>query len=110
MDSDYREYYRDRPRGEFLTRGAALSSQAQQANTSQVGSHPNNRTSHEPTYGATRRQHDQHNQYMAGAQAAQVQHAQARIGRNVSNEKIGQQERRNPTILRKKLDVCVYLM
>jgi len=110
MDSDYREYYRDRPRGEFLTRGAALSSQAQQANTGQVGSHPNNRTSHEPTYGATRRQHDQHNQYMSGAQTAQVQHAQARIGRNVSNEKIGQQERRNPTILRKKLDVCVYLM
>ena len=24
---DYREYYRDRPRGEFLTRGAALASQ-----------------------------------------------------------------------------------
>ena len=27
MDHDYREYYRDRPRGEFLTRGAALASQ-----------------------------------------------------------------------------------
>jgi len=119
MDSDYREYYRDRPRGEFLTRGAALSSQAQQVSTGQVGAHPSSRTSHEPTYGATRRQpHDQHSQYMSGAQAqAQAQaaqaaqHAQARLNRNISSEKIGQQqERRNPTILRKKLDVCVYLM
>ena len=32
MDSDYREYYRDRPRGgEFLTRGAALSAGPSQA-------------------------------------------------------------------------------
>ena len=30
---EFREYYRDRPRGEFLTRGAALSSQ----NTTQPG-------------------------------------------------------------------------
>ena len=120
MDSDYRwcyisnilqyylsfsrEYYRDRPRGEFLTRGAALSSQAQQVNTGQVGTHQPSRTTHEPTYGATRRQpqpHDQHSNYMSGAQAAQAQHVQARLGRNISSEKIGQQERRNPTILRK---------
>ena len=98
----FREYYRDRPRGEFLTRGAALSSQAQQVSTGQVGNHPTSRGSHEPTYGTTRRQtHDPHSQYMSGAQVQAAQHAQARLGRNVSSEKIGQQERRNPTILRK---------
>merc|ERR1719278_968343 len=100
MDSDYREYYRDRPRGEFLTRGAALSSQQQPPG-------------HREFPGEQRR-------YAApgGGQQAQQQQGSAqqgsRIGRNLSSEKLGSsgQEnlRRNPTILRKKLDVCVYLM
>merc|ERR1719500_496216 len=97
MDSDYREYYRDRPRGEFLTRGAALSSQQP--------------PSHRDFPGEQRR-------YAApGGQQAQQQGSGqqgSRIGRNLSSEKLGSggQEnlRRNPTILRKKLDVCVYLM
>lgn len=75
MDSDYREYYRDRPRGEFLTRGAALSSQ-------QSGT-------------VRRQQHD-----LAQPQYQQVSSsAVARIGRNASSEKIA--TARNPTILRK---------
>merc|ERR1719500_2692859 len=99
MDSDYREYYRDRPRGEFLTRGAALSSQQP--------------ATHRDFPGEQRR-------YAAapGGQPAQQQQGSgqqgSRIGRNLSSEKLGSsgQEnlRRNPTILRKKLDVCVYLM
>ena len=102
MDSDYREYYRDRPRGEFLTRGAALSSQQSVASQQR----------HEPTYGSTgagRRQqqqqqaghdmgHHQYQQVAAGQHAAQHA-AAARLGRNVSSEKISQS--RNPTILRK---------
>jgi len=79
-DSDYREYYRDRPRGEFLTRGAALSSQ----NTTQPG----------------RLAQQDYGRY----------NTQTRLGRNLSSEKLGQERARNPTILRKKLDVCVYLM
>lgn len=118
MDSDYREYthYRDRGRGEFLTRGAALSSQqsaaaAQQTQAQQI----QGRAAHEPTYGSTgpgRRAGPGHE---AGLSHAQFQHQQVaghapapRLGRNVSSEKIATP--RNPTILRKKLDVCVYLM
>ena len=115
MDSDYREYYRDRPRGEFLTRGAALSSQQSAAaanvaaRAAAVGQHPT-----EPTYGVTgggRRGgggqpggHDlTHAQYQQVAAGQHAQHAAAaaRLGRNVSNEKISTP--RNPTILRKSI-------
>ena len=93
MDSDYREYYRDRPRGEFLTRGAALSSQAG------PGGPGTSRAAHEPTYGssgASRRPQPD----LAQPQYQQVSStAIARIGRNASSEKIA--TARNPTILRK---------
>ena len=117
MDSDYREYYRDRPRGEFLTRGAALSSQQSAAaanvaaRAAAVGQHPP-----EPTYGSVqgggRRgggggQHDlthaQYQQVAAGQHAA----AAARLGRNVSSEKISTP--RNPTILRKSKKIIFQL-
>ena len=95
MDSDYREYYRDRPRGEFLTRGAALSSQAGAGPV--AGS--SRATAHEPTYGTSAARRPQ-------AELSQPQYQQvsstavaARIGRNASSEKIA--TARNPTILRK---------
>jgi len=101
MDSDYREYYRDRPRGEFLTRGAALSSQ-------------------QPPPAAHRDFPGEQRRYAGGQGGGQQAQQQgggqqgSRIGRNLSSEKLGgggqENLRRNPTILRKKLDVCVYLM
>ena len=111
MDSDYREYYRDRPRGEFLTRGAALSSQQSAGvNPSQV----NNRGQHEPTYGVTtggRRQQQAsheltHAQYQQLAAGQHTQHAPGtRLGRNMSSEKIA--ATRNPTILRKSKGLII---
>ena len=96
MDSDYREYYRDRPRGEFLTRGAALSSQAGAVAGAGAGS--SRAAAHEPTYGSSAARRPQ-------AELTQPQYQQvsstavARIGRNASSEKIA--ATRNPTILRK---------
>ena len=96
MDSDYREYYRDRPRGEFLTRGAALSSQAG------PGQGSSRAAAHEATYGslAGRRQQADISQSQPQPGYQQVSStAVARIGRNASSEKIA--TARNPTILRK---------
>ena len=97
MDSDYREYYRDRPRGEFLTRGAALSSQA---GAGPGGGRP---AGHEGTYGSSaagRRQQPEISGAQSGPGYQQVSStAVARIGRNASSEKIA--TARNPTILRK---------
>ena len=97
LDSDYREYYRDRPRGEFLTRGAALSSQA---GAGPGGGRP---AGHEGTYGssaASRRQQPEISGAQSGPGYQQVSStAVARIGRNASSEKIA--TARNPTILRK---------
>ena len=94
LDSDYREYYRDRPRGEFLTRGAALSSQSGAG----AAAGASRAAAHEPTYGSsgTRRQQAE----LSQPQYQQVSStAVARIGRNASSEKIA--TARNPTILRK---------
>lgn len=145
MDQDYREYFRERPRGEFLTRGAALAS-AQSgvpdyAGTP-VGSARGSLASHldaigvsgavtgpsnNVVYSVSQRggmvgggnngQNDQHDQldreprrYVAAAAAAAANNVNvARLQAAGGKEKMGV-ERRNPTILRKKLDVCVYLM
>ena len=101
MDSDYREYthYRDRPRGEFLTRGAALSSQ--QSVASAVG-----RGQPEPVYGQVpvpgqARAHPAYVGQPGATQAGQHPGHGARLGRNISSEKIATS--RNPTILRKSM-------
>ena len=125
MDSDYREYthYRDRPRGEFLTRGAALSSQQSvyfhqvfflhiylvlSPQAAAVGVAGGGRGVPEPVYGqvpAVAPQARGHAQYPGGGAGgvAAGQHAGhgpgPRLGRNISSEKIATP--RNPTILRK---------
>ena len=111
-----REYFRDRPRGEFLTRGAALSSQGGGGNVGNAG-----RTTGVEGRGGDGRgaagggghnDYGSAQRYMAVAAASQA----ARLGRNLSSEKLGngggggggqseqqqqQQRQRNPTILRK---------
>lgn len=108
MDSDYREYthYRDRPRGEFLTRGAALSSQQSVAAAVGVAGA---RGPPEPVYGQVPGpgQARAHPGYAVGQPGGPVagQHAGhgagPRLGRNISSEKIATP--RNPTILRKSI-------
>ena len=109
MDSDYREYthYRDRPRGEFLTRGAALSSQQSVAAAVGVAG---SRGQPEPVYGQVPgpgQAGRPHPGYTVGQPGGPVagQHAGhgagPRLGRNISSEKIATP--RNPTILRKSM-------
>ena len=107
MDSDYREYthYRDRPRGEFLTRGAALSSQ--QSVASAVG-----RGQPEPVYGQVpgpgpvqARAHPAYVGQPGATQAGQHPGHGSRLGRNISSEKIAMS--RNPTILRKSMEKLI---
>ena len=112
MDSDYREYthYRDRPRGEFLTRGAALSSQQSVAAAVGVAG-AGARGQQEPVYGQVPGQGQRgHPGYAVGQPGGPGagQHtghgAGPRLGRNISSEKIATP--RNPTILRKsKLEI-----
>ena len=88
MHNFRREYFRDRPRGEFLTRGAALSSQSggggagRSAGVETRGGDGRGATGGagggHSDYGSTQR-------YMAVAAASQA----ARLGRNLSSEKLG---------------------
>jgi hypothetical protein len=98
-----REYFRDRPRGEFLTRGAALSSQGGNNGGGAGGGGRTAAESRDGRGGATAGGHDygSNQRYMAAA-ASQA----ARLGRNLSSEKLvsqpeQQQRQRHPTILRK---------
>ncbi|CAB4070381.1 unnamed protein product [Lepeophtheirus salmonis] len=137
IESDYgtysgqREYYREqRSRGDYLTRGAALNA-ANSANTTEyvpsnsshlhatltrsniVPSHIDNSSS--SVYSVSQRgnlvteslppQHDQ-------LEREPRRYEMSRGTRSGTSALIDQKkfDRRNPTILRKKLDVCIYLM
>eukprot|EP00095_Tigriopus_kingsejongensis_P011483 maker-scaffold626_size122949-snap-gene-0.34 protein:Tk11483 transcript:maker-scaffold626_size122949-snap-gene-0.34-mRNA-1 annotation:"ferm domain-containing protein 8" len=134
MDPDYREYFQQRaPRGEFLTRGAALASQ--QAEFTALNPPPNSLRGSmgghlDPSSVVVTGSGPNAAVYSVGQRAilgnvgnndgpVQPQHEQLEREprRYVANHDLvrtrsGTKEvnRRNPTILRKKLDICIYLM
>lgn len=110
MDPDYREYFRPRG-GEFLTRGAALASAQLIAGecATPVGSTRGSLASHLDIISATNNPGLIVPRVSSQATSGVINTvSMSRLQVAAGKEKYG--ERRNPTILRKKLDLCVYLM
>ena len=102
MDHDYREYFRERPRGEFLTRGAALASSNANNDFPTIHSNRGLGLADPNVYSVSQRNV---NVVIGGpGGGADISHEQLereprRYGR--SNNQSTKENRRNPTILRK---------
>ncbi|TRY63414.1 hypothetical protein TCAL_02646 [Tigriopus californicus] len=130
MDPDYREYFQQRaPRGEFLTRGAALASQQAEYSAMNPNSGRGSMASHLDSTGVVVTGSSPNPiAYSVGQRALltgsndgppppQHEQLEREPRRYIANHELvrtrsGTKDvnRRNPTILRKKLDICIYLM